>query len=105
MPTKVKKGKSTDPFKGKLTEIAAIPETTVVPKKEGTDLYTKDDTYDAHIRLEGNEFIIDIFNSKIGDADKAYIGSQDFPNDENGANEAMVFLKQYGFSYKIMPAT
>jgi hypothetical protein len=76
-----KKTSVVDPFKGKFTRISAIPDTTVVPTKKGTDLYTKDDSYDSHIRLEdiGNgylEICIDVFNSKLRNSSKAPLNAR-----------------------------
>lgn len=99
-----------DPFAGKFTRLSAIPGSTVIPNRKGNDLYTKDDSYDAHIRLEdlGNgqeEIVVDIFDSKIKNASKAYIRSENFSNDSEGLMEAQEFLKHYRFDYKLMPAT
>jgi hypothetical protein len=105
---KQEKGRK-DPFRGKFTKLSAIPETTVIPNEEGNDLYSKDDSFDAHLRLEdigeGPEIVIDIFNSKMKDPSKAYIESRNFPNDETGAGEAQEFLTKYRLFYKIMPGT
>lgn len=102
------KTKKRDPFRGKFTPLSAIPDTTIVPNKKGTDLYTKDDSYDAHIRLEklnGElQMIIDVFDSKIEDPSAAYVESRNFLNNEEGSTEAMEFLRKFGLSYKIIPA-
>jgi hypothetical protein len=55
----------------------------VIPNRKGNDLYTKNDSYDAHTRLEdpGNgaeEIVIAIFNSKIKMRPKPIFGARIF---------------------------
>ena len=97
-----------DPFGGKFTKLSAIPGTTVIPNEKGTDLYSKDDSYDAHIRIERigkeKEMIIDVFKSKTKDPKRAYVESQSFSNDDTGAEEAQEFLSEYDIQYEIKSA-
>ena len=47
--------------------------------------------YDFHIRKEKIAFILDIFNSRIKDADDAFISSEDYPSMEEAKIAAEKF--------------
>ena len=60
-------------------------------------MQSQDSTVDGHLRVERHEgegagIFIDLFASKVEDADKAYITSEWFPLTNDGADEATRFL-------------
>lgn len=71
------------------------------PNKQGKVLSSAEGSYDAHQRLEGGEIMIDVFESREKDPDKAYVETQSFSNDWQGKREAEQFLQSYGFMYRL----
>ena len=74
----------------------------IVPTRRGTDLHSQDERMDGHIRIEtykenGTSIFVDLFLSKIQQADRAHITSESFPWTSDGANEATRFLQENGF--------
>ncbi|MHB1909276.1 MAG: hypothetical protein ACYCQJ_10475 [Nitrososphaerales archaeon] len=102
--------------KNKFTPITAIPGSTIIPTREGCDIYTRDKRFDGHIRLEkqGSRLVIaiDVFDSKIDDPKDAQIDSVSFLNSDEGTKRAEEYLRKgtyetvaFGFDYKIMKGT
>ena len=57
--------------------------------------------FDGHVRLEGDEIMVDIFDSSIKDANDAHVESQAFPYTPAGAREATRFLKDNNINRRI----
>ena len=79
----------------------------VVPTRAGTDLENSDKTVDGHIRIEkykgvGTNIFVDLFASKVKDADEAHITSEEFPWSDEGAAEATKFLQENGFRVAVL---
>ena len=81
----------------------------ITPTAKGTDIYSTDKKYDAHLRLEkaGGEWLIfvDIFNSAVKSANAAHVDSDSFAVTASGAKEATDYLREYGFDVRIVTAT
>ena len=61
----------------------------------------------SHIRIErckesGTNIYVDLFASKVKDADEAHITSESFPWTDEGASEATKFLQENGFRVVVM---
>nr|WP_276977738.1 hypothetical protein [Ferrimicrobium acidiphilum] len=78
----------------------------VIPTKLGADLESTDKRYDAHVRLEegGGELLIlvDIFDSRRRQPNAAHLESDNFPVSATGANEATLYLRDYGFDARVL---
>jgi len=79
----------------------------VIPTRGGKDLTNEDGTVDGHIRIErykqvGTNIYVDLFASKVKDADEAHITSEAFSWTDEGANEATKFLQENGFQVVVM---
>ena len=79
----------------------------VVPTRAGTDLENGDKTIDGHIRIErykdiGTNIYVDLFASKMKNADEAHITSESFPWSDEGAGEATKFLQENGFRVVVL---
>ena len=77
----------------------------VIPNRLGTDVFTRDKTRDAHVRLEKlpdedmEVICVDVFNGLIPREAKnleAHIDSSCFPNSDSGARNATEYLKDFG---------
>ena len=98
MTTRKKIRKSTRP-RGELER--------VIPARMGRDLYNKDGTLDAHIRIEsykeiGTDIYVDLFDSSIEDANEAHITSESFQYEASGATQATEFLQENGFRVAVV---
>ncbi len=74
----------------------------IVPTRRGTDLENQNKTVDGHVRIEdyaglGTSIYVDLFVSKVSNADEAHITSESFPWSDAGAIEATKFLQENGF--------
>jgi len=56
---------------------------------------------DVHVRREGSEIMVDVFDSTIKDADEAHLSSESFPANAQGAKEASEFLKGEGIEEEL----
>lgn len=79
----------------------------MIPTRAGKDLANQDGTIDGHIRIEkynqvGTNIYVDLFASKVKDANEAHITSEDFPWTDEGAGEATRFLQENGFRVVVM---
>ncbi len=79
----------------------------IVPSRIGTDLHNRDKTIDGHIRIEtykqvGTQIFVDLFASRVKNADEAHITSEAFPWSDEGASEATKFLQENGFRIVVM---
>jgi hypothetical protein len=79
----------------------------VIPTRKGRDLRSDDQQIDGHIRIEsykqvGTNIYVDLFVSKVKEADEAHITSESFPWSDEGANEATKFLQESGFHVVVM---
>ena len=74
----------------------------VRPTKRGRDLDNTKLSMDAHVRLEGSGFAVDVFNSKIKNPNKAHITSEEFPLSRKGKREGTKFLKGNLFDVEIV---
>ena len=78
----------------------------VIPTRAGTDLENSDKTIDGHIMIEKygrrTSIYVDLFSSKVKDADEAHITSESFVWSDGGANEATRFLQENGFRVVVM---
>jgi hypothetical protein len=80
--------------------VAANERLTVVPTTSGTDVpekFSGEAHRDAHVRHEQNQIYVDVFDARIKDARKAYLASDSFPWNVEGAADATDFLLGYGF--------
>lgn len=73
----------------------------VKPTTKGTDLTSTNGEFDAHVRLEtikGERYVtVDIFRSKVKNANKAHLESEAFRDSVAGRSDATAFLKDFGF--------
>lgn len=79
----------------------------IVPTRAGKDLENNDKTIDGHIRIEkfkgaGTSIFVDLFASKVKEANEAHITSEEFAWSDEGAGEATKFLQENGFRVVVM---
>jgi hypothetical protein len=78
----------------------------IVPTRAGIDLENNDKTIDGHIKIEKysqqTNIYVDLFASKVKNADEAHITSESFVWSDGGANEATKFLQENGFRVVVM---
>lgn len=74
-----------------------------IPTAKGRDLYSRDQKFDAHVRIEHparmtrRVIAVDVFNAKVKDSTRAHVESEFFTLSPRGAKDAADFLLGYGF--------